>query len=78
MNHSKMKTLSYAMPHKQVMQLHKDLQAAGYDSVYDKDAGTILAKNGDIEAVRCMRHGARGSTWIVRADPRAVTAETTK
>lgn len=61
-----MKTLAYAAPTKWLKSLLKQCENAGYETEYDKDAGTAKVLLDGIPVLRALQHG---STWIVRGDP---------
>lgn len=67
-----LKTVGYAFQTKEITKLSKDLEANGYMVKLDKSAGTLVASLNGEEMVRALQLG-RGRTWLVRADPRAIS-----
>ena len=58
------KTLSYAAPARWLNTLVAQLREADYDVIRDNDAGTVIAKSGNVEVMRAMR--SSGGRWLVR------------
>lgn len=63
-----LKTIAYAAPTAFVTKLAKDLKAAGYQVVKDRE--TMVAKLDDQVVARALK---MRSTWCVRANPEVVS-----
>ena len=68
-----LKTVAYAIPTANITKLGKDLKAAGYEVIRDNSAGTFVAKADGEVVVRALQMGS-GRPWMLRADPRVITA----
>jgi len=69
-------TIGYCIPTDQILQIRNDLIDAGYDVVYSKQAGTLVAKMDNTIMARASQMGHIG--WSLRAVPGLFTTDKTK